>query len=263
VSDPIALITGGSSGIGAAFARALAARGYRLILVGRSAQRLSRTAAALPGAVIETLDADLSTDTGCAQIEERLTNPGRPVDLLVNSAGQSSGTSFAVSAAAHESALLRLNVEAVLRLTRAVLPGMMSRGRGDIVNISSMACFGTLMPGSTYPASKAWVTSFTRSVAQSVAPYGVRMLAVCPGYVRTEFHQRSGIDMSATPQRLWLDADTVARTALRDLGRGRTVCVPGWKYKVAAFAAHHLPGTLMQRVAGDRRGLLALSDLAR
>jgi short-subunit dehydrogenase len=131
---------------------------------------------------------------------------------------------------------------------------MVARRRGAVINVSSVTGFAALMPGSTYPATKAWVTNFTESTAQSVRRFGVRVMALCPGYTRTEFHQRAGIDMSKTPDFLWLDADTVVREGLRDLRRGKMVSVPDWKYKTMVFAVRHLPRPLVRRVARDTRG---------
>ena len=141
-----------------------------------------------------------------------------------------------------------------MRLTRAVLPGMVERRGGGVVNVSSVAGFGAVMPGSTYAASKAWVTNFSESVALSVRPYGVRVMALCPGYTRTEFHQRIGINMSKTPAWMWLEADDVVRDALRDLDRARMVSVPDWKYKIAVFGMRHAPRRLLQVAARDTRG---------
>jgi short-subunit dehydrogenase len=200
------------------------------------------------------LPADLSTDEGCAAVEARLADPDHPVDLLVNNAGFSLKESFLRGSVDDEERMLRVNVRAVMRLTRAVLPGMVDRGSGAVVNVSSVAGFGVAMPGATYSATKAWVINFSESVAGSVRRYGVQVMALCPGYTRTEFHRRAGIDVSRSPGWMWLDADRVVRDGLRDLARGRMVSVPDWKYKIAAFGLRHMPRRLVQRVARDTRG---------
>jgi len=252
-----ALVTGATSGIGASFARQLAAEGYDLVLVARDAERLAGIADELSKEyAIEAvpMPADLSEDAGCEIVEERLRSTRAPIDLLVNNAGTTLNTSFVRSTAADEARLLHLNVHAVMRLTLAVLPAMLARGEGGVINVSSVSAFAPMMPGSTYPASKAWVTSFSESVALAVRRRGVRVMAVCPGYTRTEFHQRAAIDMSKTPAWLWLDADAVVRDALRDLRRGKVVSVPDWKYKAAVFALRHLPRRVLQLAARDTRG---------
>jgi short-subunit dehydrogenase len=257
VTTRTALVTGASSGIGAAFARRLAAEKYGLVVVARDLDRLTATAESLRaehGAPVEVITADLGTDAGCEVVATRLQDPARPIDLLVNNAGLSLNTSFLRSTVEKETQLLSLNVHAVMRLTLAALPGMVDRKRGEIINVSSVSGFGAAMPGSTYPASKAWVTNFSESVALSVARFGVRVMALCPGYVRTNFHERAGINMSKTPGVLWLDADKLVQEALRDLRRGKVVSVPTWRYKVAVFALRHLPRPLLQRVARDTRG---------
>lgn len=258
-----ALITGATAGIGAAFARRLAADGYDLVLVARDARRLADFGADLTaehGTAVVALPADLSTDEGCAAVEERLQDPAAAVDLLVNNAGISLHTPFLRSSASDEARLLRLNVHAVMRLTRAALPAMTERRHGAVINVSSVAGFGAVMPGSTYSASKAWVTNFSESVAQSVRPFGVRVMALCPGYTRTEFHDRAGIDMSKTPRWMWLQADDVVRDALRDLGKGKPVSVPDWKYKIAVFVLRHAPRRLLQAAARDTRGRIGRAD---
>lgn len=253
-SRATALVTGATAGIGAAFARRLAAEGHDLVLVARDTGRLRSFADELRarhGVSVEPLPADLSTDDGCAAVEQRLAGP---VDLLVNNAGISLNRPFLRSTAEDEARLLRLNVHAVMRLTLAALPGMTERRRGSVINVSSVAGFGAVMPGSTYPASKAWVTNFSESVGQSVRPFGVRVMALCPGYTRTEFHQRAGIDTSKMPRWLWLDADDVVRDALRDLRKGKYVSIPDWRYKAAVVAMRHLPRSVLQAIARDTRG---------
>ncbi|WP_345121146.1 SDR family oxidoreductase [Dactylosporangium darangshiense] len=254
-----ALVTGATAGIGAAFARELAAEGHALVLVARDRERLAGLAEELP-VPVEVLPADLATAEGCDAVAARLADPARPIDLLVNNAGRSLNRSFLRSSVEAEEELLRLNVHAVMRLTLAALPPMVERGRGDIVNVSSVAGFASLSPGSTYPASKAWVTSFSESQAQLVRRKGVRVMALCPGYTRTEFHERAGIDVSRSPSWLWLDARAVVRDGLRDLRRGRMVSVPDWKYKLAVFGMRHAPRGLLQRASRDSRGRIGHED---
>ena len=247
---PTALVTGATAGIGAAFARRLSADGYDLVLVARDADRLAGMAQELGGAV-QVLPADLTTESGLAAVEARLATG---VDLLVNNAGLSINKSFLKSTVEDEKRLLDLNVYAVMRLTHAALPAMTARQSGAVINVSSASSFAPVMPGSTYPASKAWVTHFSESIGRAVSRFGVRVMALCPGYTRTEFHARAGIDMSKTPSWMWLRADDVVADALRDLGRGRIVSVPDWKYKLAVFGMRHAPRGLFDRVARDTRG---------
>lgn len=251
-----AVVTGASLGIGEAFARRLAADGWDLVLVARDAARLDALATELTGrhgGEVETVPADLSTDDGCAVVERRLTD-GPPVHLLVNNAGISLNTPFVRSTVPDESRLVRLNVLAVLRLTHAALGPMIERGEGAVINVSSVASFGVPMPGSTYSASKAWVTNFSESIGQSVAPLGVRVMALCPGYTRTGNHERAGIDMSRLPAWAWLRADEVVDEGLLDLRKGKLVSVPDWKYKVAVAGLRHAPKRLLRRFTRDTRG---------
>ncbi|GAA1788124.1 SDR family oxidoreductase [Luedemannella flava] len=256
-----ALVTGATAGIGAAFARHLARAGYDLVIVARDRARLEETAHGLAnefdvGAAV--LPADLTTEDGRATVQERLRDT--PVDLLVNNAGMSLNTPFLRSTTEGEERLLALNVHAVMALTLAALPGMVERRAGAVVNVSSVAGFGAGMPGSTYPASKAWVTNFSESVGLSVRPFGVRVMALCPGYVRTEFHDRAGINTSGTPDWLWLDAGSVVADGMADLRKGKYVSVPTWKYKVAAFGLKHIPRAIIHRVAPDVRGRIGRND---
>jgi short-subunit dehydrogenase len=249
-----ALVTGATAGIGAAFARQLAAAGYDLVLVARDEARLAAAAADLTrthGREVVVLAADLSTSDGCARVADRVS---AGVDLLVNNAGMTLNRSFLRSPVADEERLLALNVVAVMRLTHAALPGMVERGRGAVVNVSSVSSFAAVMPGSTYPASKAWVSNFSEAIGLAVRRHGVRVMALCPGYTRTEFHDRAGIDMARTRRWLWLSADQVVRDGLRDLERGKLVSIPDWRYKAVAFGMRHAPRGLFHRVARDTRG---------
>ncbi len=255
---PTALVTGATAGIGAAFARRLALARYDLVLVARNSGRLADIAAELTErwtVAVEPLAADLSTVDGCAQVEARLAEPERPVDLLVNNAGMALHGAFTRNTVDDEERLLSLNVRAVLRLTHAALGPMVERRSGAVVNVSSVAGFATISPGSTYPASKAWVTSFSESIGQSVRRRGVKVMALCPGFTHTEFQSSAGIDMSHLPSFAWLNAEEVVATALRDLRHGKLVSIPSARYKVATAALTHLPRSVLHRIPNlGRRG---------
>lgn len=243
---PTAIVTGASAGIGAAFARRLARERYDLVLVARDAARLQALADELGGA--EVLAADLSTDDGIERVAERA---GRDdVGMLVNNAGFGHRGRFLQVPVEDERTMLKVHVEAVLRLTSAALRGMTERGRGDVVNVASVAAF---FPRGTYGASKAWVVSFSEAVRQDLAGSAVRVLALCPGFTHTEFHDRAGMDMSAIPERLWLGADEVVDAGLRDLRAGKAVSVPGWQWKAIVGAGRLVPRGLAGAVA-SRRG---------
>jgi len=241
-----ALVTGATAGIGAEFARQLAARGHDLVLVARDSARLDSAAAQLRayGVAVEVLPADLADDDGCARIEWRC---GEGVDVLVNNAGLGNKGAFHEVDRDSEEHLLRLNVRAVLRLTHAALPPMVARGSGSIVNVSSVAGFAPGARAATYSASKAWVTNFSESLHLQYAEQGVRVLALCPGFTRTEFHSRADMDVSGIPDRMWLAATDVVRTALADLDAGRSLSVPGAQYKAIVAATRVVPPSL-QRV---------------
>lgn len=252
-----ALITGATAGIGAAFADRLAADGDDVVLVARGQQRLEDTAARLRqryGVAVEVIVADLSDPAACAGVEQRLACAADPVDLLVNNAGFGLPGTFLDSAASDEEEMLAVNVRAVLRLTHAALPGMLARGTGGILNVSSMAGFVPTGTGASYAASKAWVTSFSESLAMNVAGTGVRVSAVCPGFTRTEFHDRIGADQSDIPGWLWLRADRVVGVALADHRRGRVVSVPGAQYRIAAALSRLVPRPLLRAVSARVTG---------
>ncbi|MFF0308436.1 SDR family NAD(P)-dependent oxidoreductase [Streptosporangium sp. NPDC004379] len=243
---PTALITGATAGIGAAFARRLAADGFSLVLVARDQERLSASAETLHrryGVKTEVLPADLADDEGIAKVESRLREG---VDLLVNNAGFGHPGSFFDVPVADEVRMLKVHCEAVLRLTLAALPGMRERDRGAVVNVASVAAFFTR---GTYSASKAWVVNFSESAAAELTGTRVRVMALCPGFVRTEFHDRASMDTSGIPGFLWLSADKVVAAAMRDLALGARVSVPDIRYKVIVGAGRLIPRGLAGQVS--------------
>jgi short-subunit dehydrogenase len=250
-----ALITGPTAGIGRAFADALAAQGMNLVLVSRDAQRLQQVAdeiRAMHGEQIhiEVFPADLADRSQVDRVADRLRDPARPVQVLVNNAGFGLVQAFTESGIDEEQQLLDVLVTAVMRLSHAALPGMVARGKGVIFNVSSVAGWIT---GSTYSAAKSWVTVFTEGLAQELAGTGVRAVAVCPGYVRTEFHLRADMDVAGVPAWMWLDAGDVAAQAMRDAEQGRVISVTGSQYKAMATILQHAPRPLV-RLASRSRG---------
>ncbi|MFP3988368.1 SDR family oxidoreductase [Streptomyces sp. E11-3] len=248
------LITGASAGLGAAFARRFAAKGCDLVLVARDKARLERAADTLRtdfGVSVEVLAADLLEPAECRTVEERLTSPDEPVHVLVNNAGFGLAAPFPYSPLEDEERMLDLLVRVPLRLSHAAAPVMRARGRGAILNLSSVA---GLLPTGTYGAAKAWITAFSESLRVDLAPYGVRVLAVCPGFTRTEFQDRAGMDVSSLPASAWLEADAVVSQALKDLHHNRPVSITGWRYKAYALAARHLPRSVVaKKMARPRR----------
>jgi short-subunit dehydrogenase len=239
------LITGASSGIGLAFARAYAARGCSLVLVARDRERLDAVAVRLradlaaggfPAATVDVLPADLSTAEGldgvCSRVRER------PVDVLVSNAGFGTGRRFVGSDLEAEVRLLDVLARAVLVVTHAAVPGMVARGSGRVVTVASAAAF---LPGGSYTAAKAWAVAFTRGLAYELAGTGVTATVVCPGFVRTDFHRRAKLDLSGLPGPAWLDADRLAEESIRHIERGRVVSVPSVRYRLIVGVVRHLP----------------------
>ena len=253
MSRPTALVTGPTAGIGRSFATALAGRGYDLVLVARDRARLEELAADLHrrfGVDVEVLPADLADRVALATVENRVADASRPVDLLVNNAGFGHRRPFSDNDIEEEQAMLDVLVTAVLRITHAAVRPMAARGSGAIINVSSVA--GFLRRG-TYGAAKAYVTSFTEWLDVTYRGQGVRAMALCPGFVKTEFHQRMGVSRDSAPGWMWLDADRVVRDALEDLERGKSLSIPSRRYRVLVTLARYTPSSLQARFQGIGR----------
>jgi hypothetical protein len=246
--NKLALITGASSGIGAVFARKLAARGYDLILVARREERLRALAANLESGS-EILPADLSTEAGITAVESAIrSHPA--LDLLVNNAGFGTKGRFWEADLAGQIGMHEVHVMATMRLTRAALEMMVPRRSGGVISVSSVAAFGQ-SPGSvSYCATKAWINSFTEGLDMELRDIGspVKVQALCPGFTVTEFHQTAGMDARNIPRSLWMKAGDVVEASLDGLDRGDLIVVPGWKYKIGAVLMKHLPHSIKRRM---------------
>ncbi|MDO1481310.1 SDR family NAD(P)-dependent oxidoreductase [Rhodococcus ruber] len=243
---PVALVTGPTSGLGASFARLLAQQGYDLVLVARDEERLRNLAIELEaahGTSSESISADLATEKGRAAVASRL---AKGVDVLINNAGFATRGEFWDTDLELLQAQLAVTVTAVMELTHAALPAMRAAGRGTIINVASVS--GLLTgPESAYGADKAWVVKFSEGLAHQLAGSGVRVQALCPGYMKTEFHARAGQDASGVPSAWWSDPDDVARTGLADAAKGWAVSIPGWRYKLYALVDRLKPRRLVWR----------------
>ncbi|PRZ32758.1 hypothetical protein CLV47_12631 [Antricoccus suffuscus] len=255
---PRALVTGASAGLGAQYAEQLARSGYDLILVARGEDRLQALAGTLTGRFggrCDVLPADLSTPEGLALVEGRVASDDEPVDLLVNNAGFGTKGEFLASPVESEQQMLDVNVTALMRLCHAALPGMVRRGTGGVINVASVAAFLPSDTGPGYAASKAYVVAFTDSLAVTLQGTGVHVSVVCPGFVRTEFHERIEQDVSWIPRWAWLKAPEVVATSLRDHRAGRHRSVPSVKYKSVVQVLRVVPRAALRRVLVKSRAL--------
>ncbi|NMA77293.1 MAG: SDR family NAD(P)-dependent oxidoreductase [Actinomycetales bacterium] len=240
-----ALITGGTAGIGAAFARAFAGRGTALVLVARNPERLDETAAQFRreyGVEVETLVADLSDREAQQRVADRLESSTDPVDVFVNNAGFSVKSSLLEEDLSQHDLGFEVMIRAVLKLGGAAGRAMRERGRGWIINVGSVSA---LVTQNNYSAIKAWVGNYSESLGVQLAGTGVQVTALMPGWVRTEFHSRAGIKGSSIPGVLWLDADRLVEDCLRDVARGKPVSIPSKRWKLIAAVLRMTPRGLV------------------
>lgn len=246
-----ALVTGASSGIGESFTRLLAAEGFNLVLVARDEVRLNERAAGLKskyGADSIVLVADLATESGCAKVEDFIAN--NEVEVLINNAGFGINKAFTMSDLVKEEEVLKVLVRTPMRLMHVALPKMKERNSGIVINVSSVAGF---IAGGAYSASKAYLTVLSESLNTELSATKVKVSALCPGFTRTEFHQRGRMKMAGLPQFMWLNSDALVAKAWKDALAGKPVSIPGWQYKVLVGIISSVPRSLVRRVGMNLR----------
>ena len=246
-----ALVTGATSGIGESFTRLLASHNYNVVLVARDLPRLQERAAALEAKfAISThvIQADLATDDGCLRIEKYIQD--NQIDVLINNAGFGTNKAFTMSTLEIEQQLLDVLVRTPMRLMHVALPAMKQRNNGIIINVSSVAGY---IAGGTYSASKSYLTVLSESLNTELSATNVKVSALCPGFTRTEFHQRGKMSMKGLPNFLWLNADRLVEQSWRDGLKGKAVSVPGWQYKLLVFVVHTVPRSIIRKIGMNIR----------
>jgi len=246
-----ALVTGATAGIGESFTRLLASKGFNITLVARDEARLHERAAALRdkyGVQTYVLSADLATAQGCAAVEDYIKE--FEIDVLINNAGFGINKAFTVSDLNAEQDLLDVLVRTPMRLMHTILPGMKERNSGTIINVSSVASF---IAGGTYSASKSYLTVLSESLHTELRGTNVKMSALCPGFTRTEFHQRGRMKMNGLPSFMWLDSDQLVATSWSDAQSGKAVSIPGWQYKLLVALISAMPRPMVRKVGMNLR----------
>ena len=246
-----ALVTGATSGIGESFTRLLASNKYNIVLVARDLPRLQERAQALEakyGIKTHVIQADLATDEGCLKVEKYILE--NQIDVLINNAGFGTSKAFTMSTLEIEQQLLDVLVRTPMRLMHVALPPMKQRNQGIIINVSSVAGY---IAGGSYSASKSYLTVLTESLHTELAATDVKVSALCPGFTRTEFHQRGKMSMKGLPNFLWLNSDRLVEQSWRDALKGKAVSVPGWQYKLLVFIVETMPRSIVRKVGMNMR----------
>ena len=246
-----ALVTGATAGIGESFSRLLASHKYNIVLVARDMPRLEERAHGLEqkfGVKTHVIQTDLATDEGCALIEKFIEE--NHIDVLINNAGFGTNKSFTISDLHTEQQLLDVLVRTPMRLMHRVLPQMKERNSGVIINVSSVAGY---IAGGSYSASKSYLTVLSESLNTELSSTNIKVSALCPGFTRTEFHQRGRMSMKALPNFMWLDADRLVEQSWRDALKGDAVSIPGWQYKILYFLVQSVPRSIVRKVGMNLR----------
>lgn len=246
-----ALVTGATAGIGESFTRLLASKGFNIALVARDEARLHERAAALRekyGVQTFVLPADLATAQGCAAVEDYLKE--FDIEVLINNAGFGINKAFTSSDLKAEQDLLDVLVRTPMRLMHVALPKMKERNSGTIINVSSVASF---IAGGTYSASKSYMTVLSESLHTEVRDTNVKISALCPGFTRTEFHQRGRMKMKGLPDFMWLDSDQLVAASWSDAQSGKAVSIPGWQYKILIALISLAPRSAVRKIGMNLR----------
>jgi short-subunit dehydrogenase len=246
-----ALVTGATSGIGESFTRLLAAKGFNLVLVARDEARLLERAAGLKekfGAESVVIVADLATEAGCAKVEDHII--ANEIEVLINNAGFGINKAFTRSDLAKEEEVLKVLVRTPMRLMHVALPAMKERNSGVVINVSSVASF---IAGGAYSAAKAYLTVLSESLSTELSATNIKVCALCPGFTRTEFHQRGRMKMTGLPNFMWLNSDVLVAKAWKDAFSGKPVSVPGWQYKTLVGIISLAPRSIVRRLGMNLR----------
>ena len=246
-----ALVTGATSGIGESFTRLLAAKGFNLVLVARDEARLHERAAGLKqnyGAESVVIVADLATEAGCAKVEDYIR--ANEIEVLINNAGFGINKAFTMSDLAKEEEVLKVLVRTPMRLMHVALPAMKERNSGVVINVSSVASF---IAGGAYSASKAYLTVLSESLSTELSATNIKVSALCPGFTRTEFHQRGRMKMAGLPNFMWLKSDVLVAKAWKDAISGKPVSIPGWQYKSLVGIISLVPRAEVRRLGMNLR----------
>lgn len=246
-----ALVTGATSGIGESFTRLLADKGFNLVLVARDEARLHERAVGLKekfGAESVVIVADLATEAGCAKVEDYIR--ANEIEVLINNAGFGINKAFTMSDLAKEEEVLKVLVRTPMRLMHVALPAMKERNSGVVINVSSVASF---IAGGAYSASKAYLTVLSESLSTELSATNIKVSALCPGFTRTEFHQRGRMKMAGLPNFMWLNPDVLVAKAWKDAISGKPVSIPGWQYKTLVGAISLLPRSIVRRLGMNLR----------
>ena len=246
-----AIVTGATSGIGESFTRLLAENNYNIVLVARDMPRLQERAQGLQEKFrVEThiIQADLSTDVGCASVEQYIAN--NQVDVLINNAGFGLNKAFTMSDLQAEQQMFDVLVRTPMRLMHVALPLMKQRNKGVVINVSSVAGY---IAGGTYSASKSYLTVLSESLHTELAGTNIKISALCPGFTRTEFHQRGRMSMKGLPSFMWLDSDKLVAKAWSDALKGAPISIPGWQYQLLVFVIATLPRSIIRKVGMNLR----------